>query len=367
MKVLLDKEGKKHFAFQSPFAALHCHVGFSEYLYAYRDEQLPAFFIPIDKPDSSAVEANRSGEDDAPSEETGKLPELDMKRPGDVLMNILQHLAYIIVSFEHLYIRLFPLHRRGLKDSLSAGDCRSNRDHFLRTIRGGEDQPRPAVGQVWNAIWAPDLTVPALHNLMQESRAFMINFQNIAQACENWALTTIRTVEFRFHEGSQDAVQIELFVMFCVAMVRAAERMACSAIRNGQGTAQGEGRKYGIQNDNADFEEEVERQYTLEDMFDLLQLDMIHRGYWRSRFEYFESDDVTMETGDNWKETYTDQWNEEDNDELGEFIREGPGEELGMWEEEQQREPSSEDAGSQTASEYAALMADLYGSGADDT
>lgn len=289
----LNNENGELLAFQSPFTGLHVHVGFNEYLQPIFEERHKQWLL---------LPQGANGKRDP--------PEVDMARPGDHFMGILQHLAYILLSFEHVFVQLVPPHQRGIEGSLSEGDCRSNRAYFLGKL--SEEKGRsPTVTDVWNAIWELGITVPALMNKLQGKRGVMVNFENIAKACEAWGSTAITTVEFRFHEGTHDAVKIQNFAMLCVAMIRAAERKVMADTfsngkripPDGKGVAHVEGKKHLIQDGSGDFEEQSNMFYTLDLFFGLLQLDEMQQWYWKARFDYFPT--VAIEVGDTWKEDYT--------------------------------------------------------------
>ena len=290
----LNNQNGELLAFQSPFTGLHVHVGFDEYLHPVFEERHKEWLH---------LPQGANGKRDP--------PKVDMARPGDHFMGILQHLAYILLSFEHVFIRLVPRHQRGTKGSLSEGDCRSNRAYFLEKLRGDNGRS-PTVTDVWNAIWETEIDVPCLKNKLQGKRGVMVNFENIANACANWGSTTITTVEFRFHEGTHDAIKIQNFAILCVAMIRAAERKVMSDTfsngkripPDGKGLAHVEGKKHLLQDGSGDFEEQSNRFYTLDNFLDLLQFGEMQRWYWKARSDYFPT--VSIEVGDTWKEDYTD-------------------------------------------------------------
>jgi Putative amidoligase enzyme len=214
---------------------------------------------------------------------------------GPTLLQIMQHLAYMLVQFEPLLVKFFPPHRDGgrLGNIICANDTRSNLAAVIESEKKNYGTKDPTLQNLAGTIFLAS-SVSTLKKAMHYSRqhkGYQVNFINIELASiMSWKQK--RTVEFRLHESTIDTHEIEMWVRLCLAFCRTAERQAVRPTDwNGAKITEPysgvtESSKYQKRN--------LEDEVTTRDFFDLLELDDHVRTYWQARWEKYH-DDQNME------------------------------------------------------------------------
>ncbi len=212
------------------------------------------------------------------------------KDPASLLLRM-QHLAYMLVQFEPLLVRFFPPYRDGGRPGniICENDTRSNLAGILRWETETYGRANPTLQDIATTIFKTT-SIAALRVRMhhdKKHKGYQVNFRNIEFASiQPW--NKKRTVEFRLHESTIDAHEIEMWVRFCLAFCRTAERQAANSTDwNGEKITEStssttEYSKYEKRN--------LDDVVTTTDLFDLLQLDDELRKYWQARWDKYHDD-----------------------------------------------------------------------------
>lgn len=222
---------------------------------------------------------------------------------------ILQHLAFIMLQYELLLIKLFPFHRNGshMKNFFSGlckEDTRSNKDQARMYEFGRNPVSRPTMDDLGRRVFSTRsceelCVIMQFNGSVQQpdygTKGYLVNFINLAEA-EKDLDGAKRTVEFRHHESTVDPNAIKMWVKLLLKICHTAEGIARSELVIGDQT--------GFSEDRSPPEEErlkyksrpanMEHIHPLEDLFELVGLtddeslgirDRELRNYWQSRYD----------------------------------------------------------------------------------
>lgn len=214
----------------------------------------------------------------------------------------LQHLAHILVQYERTISMFRPPPGRGEPDTTSEYDCMSNRSTFLyevpRVVKKPVDikinrgrtqtimknhhyERRWPLTDIRNRIFMHGITLDMLVRLMGREKGCRVNWVNVIRPAD--ASEGPRTIEIKQHAGTVNAGEIEKWVRFCVAMVRAAERMANTLVHVAEGViasnAEIQGEKYRMRS--------WEDAQDPNDLLDLLGLSDEDRACWLTRYNHW--------------------------------------------------------------------------------
>ena len=161
----------------------------------------------------------------------------DPDKCGMFLLGVLQHLCYILLQYETTISQLFPPSRRGQDHKHS--DWISSNLMGLRKTRHvcecyTDTFSEERLWKMEERIFAPNMTVDRLSDLMSElprkdhrqgpsdtTRFKFINFKNLHSDSSRPP-----TLEFRQHESTVDPAAVKHWILFILALLRAAERKA---------------------------------------------------------------------------------------------------------------------------------------------
>lgn len=215
------------------------------------------------------------------------------------VLKILQHLAYILVQAEPLIIKFFPPYRDGQRKGniICANEVQSNRASVINWEMNQYPDDyttnQPTLQDLAISIFQSK-SISALKDLMHsraDNKGYQANFKNMALASV-MPFFTKRTMEFRIHESTTDSQEIEMWVKFCLALCRTAERQSEKQTdSNGnkitkEYSGETEFTKYKNRN--------IEYRLTTIDLFDLLEFNDELRKYWQARYDRYH-DDQDME------------------------------------------------------------------------
>ena len=214
-------------------------------------------------------------------------------------LNILQHLAYILLEYEDVISCLHHPKRRGFYGSKNV---------FIGTNKLGINRHRHVCNQytvateiIRDKIFAADMDEEHLAELMgtqldddgfdEEKRYKFVNWEHIRRFNAEYA-ERAPTLEFRQHRGSLDFNDVSQWVRFLTALMRVAERRAQEATppnspsfpvipRTQLTFPQREGRKYRFRCSRF--------QNRMEELFDLLGLDRLQKQYWISKLREYNA------------------------------------------------------------------------------
>jgi Putative amidoligase enzyme len=227
----------------------------------------------------------------------------------DFPLGVLQHLCYIVLQYETLISKLFPMSRRAQAHG-KAKMIGSNLMGVRKTRHVCERYADPFVENrllnIQERIFAPDMTIDLLCDIMsleppttpkdglaEETRYRFINFTNLSKTtrCPCCCEAPL-TLEFRQHESTTDPTAIKHWIVFVLSLIRAAEHKAKQPTpqtpksptsntnnQNPRTFAQRQGRKYLLVSHILDGQ--------LDDLFALLNFNDDQRLYWLDRFRSF--------------------------------------------------------------------------------
>jgi hypothetical protein len=168
-------------------------------------------------------------------------------------VKVLRHLAFMCLFFEDAITLLHHPHRHAYPDSKSRYHATPNRhyiqaahsdDHVHVCKAGKPFSPEDAFVRIFdmrNEVLedeyfarlrlshlmasknSEDEKIDGLAQYYDLHRTMFVNFENIALAAKGGDK---RTIEFRQHHGTKDPKHVEQWIVFCTALVRAAERFA---------------------------------------------------------------------------------------------------------------------------------------------
>ena len=166
----------------------------------------------------------------------------------DLPLNVLRHLAFLSVFFEDAITLLHHPQRRTYPDSKCRHHCTPNRHVLMskhskdrvHTCRLGEpfspeeafmkifycgidDEPKARRELADRMGSRKNVETEGSREWDDIKRTLYVNFENIANAKKP---SDKRTVEFRQHHGTKNPVDLEHWVVFVTALVRAAERLS---------------------------------------------------------------------------------------------------------------------------------------------
>jgi hypothetical protein len=224
----------------------------------------------------------------------------------DIPINVLKHVAWICLIFEDVINLFHHPERHGYPGTKIHDHSTSNRSVFRdggRHHTCDTECPPFSPEDVFLQLFGQVTTHDDLKNIMcvksmlgMPLRNNFVNFSNVADRfCE-----PTRTVEFRQHHGTLSAEEINEWVYFLTALVRAAERKAneqptlltplkqdwlVQRLLVGKSyvnSAIGEMVKY-----TGMF---MKKERTMRELFDLMDLPIERRRYWWARAQTFRSD-----------------------------------------------------------------------------
>ncbi len=227
---------------------------------------------------------------------------------ADTLL-VLQHLAFIVLQYEPLLLKLFPFHRNGsdiknMRGGLCREDTKSNQDsaRMYETMSGaGSSVTMDDLGsRVFSIKTIVDLCVMMQFNCNVQrpdyhTKGYLVNFINMAEVEKGYEGAK-RTVEFRHHESTADPDAIKMWVKLLLRICHAAQRIARTDLQvkdqkeslENIPLAEKERRKYKSR------PSQVNYVHTMEEFFELVRLkdeeslearDRELRNYWQSRYD----------------------------------------------------------------------------------
>ena len=207
------------------------------------------------------------------------------------LLQVMQHLAYMLVQFEPVLVKLFPPHRDGGRPGniICANDTRSNLAGIINWEKETYGKNNPSLRDLAISIFNTQ-SIAALRLRMhhdKQHKGYQVNFRNIELASfQPW--NTKRTVEFRLHESTVNAHDIEMWVRFCLAFCRAAERQVARPMDwNGSKITQ----PYSAVTEYSKYKmRKLDDKMNTTDLFGLLELDEDLRVYWQARWDRYHNE-----------------------------------------------------------------------------
>jgi hypothetical protein len=264
---------------------------------------------------------------------------LDIQAPKEIsqpkIMRFLQHLAYILISYEELLTQLHPIHRSSdgrdhhtnratsptmrlegeTEDAQAERTARaaaaahrshkelgSNAEFVAASAQRAKGAEMLAWSDMRDILFQEKLRIDPFIEMLQDSsaagtrtdRAFFVNFANLS----NYRFSETKdkpikpTIEFRQHACSLDADEMQHWVNLLFAIMRVAEARAAQttkfrsrdAVDEKASFAEREGSKYRI---NGQW-----HRSTIEEFCgsDLLDLDRVECEYWKRRYEMYKRD-----------------------------------------------------------------------------
>ena len=229
---------------------------------------------------------------------------------ADTLL-VLQHLAFIMLQYEPLLIKLFPFHRNGshLKNfgnGLCREDTKSNQEQARAYEISRNVLFSATMDDLGSRIFAT-ASVMELCIMMQfngsgeppghGTKGHLVNFINIAEA-ERGIARSKRTVEFRHHESTVHPHAIKMWVKLLLRICNAAHRIAVTDdMKPGQtkslknfSRSEKERRKYKLR------PSDLTHVHTMQELFDLIGLKDVESfgakdrelcAYWQSRYNQY--------------------------------------------------------------------------------
>ncbi|KAL6250708.1 hypothetical protein RBB50_003011 [Rhinocladiella similis] len=220
-------------------------------------------------------------------------------------LHVLRRLAWIILTFEDTITLLHHPERHGYHGTKTERHALPNRSGYACRLGDSAHfcQPfNPVKAFMWIFNFNITSEVEGLEELRRIMcgtrgwsgdfayyRAFFVNFTNIVPS-DPWSTKT--TVEFRQHHGTLDEKDIDEWIVFVTALVRAAERKAHQATTEGAQIPELPGSLYGATvSDMPRVAEEMSKyasvfntsKRSLKQLFDLLDLPIERRQYWWAR------------------------------------------------------------------------------------
>jgi hypothetical protein len=264
---------------------------------------------------------------------------LDIQAPKEIsqpkIMRFLQHLAYILISYEELLSQLHPIHRSSdgrdhhtnratsptmrlegeTEDAQAERTARaaaaahrshkelgSNAEFVAASAQRAKGAEMLAWSDMRDILFQEKLRIDPFIEMLQDSsaagtrtdRAFFVNFANLS----NYRFSETKdkpikpTIEFRQHACSLDADEMQHWVNLLFAIMRVAEARVAQttkfrsrdAVDEKASFAEREGSKYRI---NGQW-----HRSTIEEFCgsDLLDLDRVECEYWKRRYEMYKRD-----------------------------------------------------------------------------
>lgn len=141
-------------------------------------------------------------------------------------IEVLQHLAYITIVFEHVLDEMMELSRRSTEGN---AELYSNRESFF-AVDYSEDSYNKGIKQ---AVYMPLKDIKkrvfdSVHSSPDPHRALVTLMGSSKQHLINWTYTARSpgqgpaTIEFRQHAGTLDAHEVVMWTRFCISLVNLA-------------------------------------------------------------------------------------------------------------------------------------------------
>jgi hypothetical protein len=224
--------------------------------------------------------------------------------PVDIPLKVLQHLAWIVVTFEDVITLLHHPERHGYWETKIHDHACSNRRAFTEPVFLDPVIPLhlhscekalvydqlTAFNQIFGSRHHEHLrdvmsNKPGKNNFAY--RNTFVNFYNIASTSMH--PEPIKTVEFRQHCGTIDPEEVKEWVYFVTSLVRAAERKA-----NEQITGPDSNAWYDWEDEKLKYKTIfASKKRTFKELFDLMELPIDRRRYWWERAQEFRSHKFT--------------------------------------------------------------------------
>lgn len=215
----------------------------------------------------------------------------DVWGPEDIPFDVCQHLAWLVVAYEDVITLLHHPERHGYVGTKIYNMGKSTRHSMVR-FRGHTCDKAPVFEPwtIFNRIFKSkshlDLRQLMGNDPSDGDRYTMVNFSHIASTA-GYA-EPIKTVEFRQHCGTGNAVEIKEWVYFVTSLLRTAERMANAT--TDKTASEGSSQSIKKQKDQYQNIFSVDKR-TVKELFDLMQLPIERRRYWFERAKRFRSDE----------------------------------------------------------------------------
>ncbi|MCJ1434664.1 hypothetical protein MMC27_004033 [Xylographa pallens] len=194
---------------------------------------------------------------------------------NDFDLNTVQHLAYIIATYERELDKLQPFHRRTYAPhGASYYDFQSNTQKFHDydgiLFEDFED---------YQNLISKTRNMYDLQRLMGRGKGYVVNFSNLLR--RDPATDGPRTIEFRQHEGVLRGEMVEWWVRFCIGLLQLANHAATQMDADGNPI-----RDFHQQCKIYPFQKSDE-QLSVWDLFDLMGFPAEGRRYFQRRAAYF--------------------------------------------------------------------------------
>ena len=237
----------------------------------------------------------------------GQDPKRSLDGTACLPLDVLQHLSYILIQYEHILTSLHPMGRRGYYGTTTMNMVGSNLVGVRESRHVCDKVPLSLLQAIENKIFDPDQSVERLSALMGRTlRAKAVEFESPKYKFVNFSYTSGRlphkpqTIEFRQHAGTLNFEHISRWICLVSALVRTAERKAQQSkpatpvtpltpksaleIHMALPGPRRQGNKYKMK---------CENQYlNMMAFFDLLNLDRSAIDYWLGRYSKYNPDQV---------------------------------------------------------------------------
>ncbi|KAK7893922.1 hypothetical protein LTR67_006623 [Exophiala xenobiotica] len=261
-------------------------------------------------------------------------------------LDIVRHLAWIVICFEDVLTLLHHPERHGYRGTKSYERANSTRAVYGSGIREVHSCKTFPLIEAFLEIFRDDIQSyvngKAWLGSLDRDRYCFVNFTN---AIPRGHQTQMMTVEFRQHHGTLDKKDIDEWIIFVTAIIRAAERKA----NQGRQCVELPDNLIQEVGDNPQVVTEMSKyaatfnspKRTLKELFDLMELPIEKRRYWWDRAKTFQALLFKRRTGRYYAQSYcTTRWCD------GITLRDCEGWEAGEldtqpWDEPQRSDPKT--------------------------
>ena len=194
---------------------------------------------------------------------------------NDFDLNTVQHLAYIVATYEREIDKLHPFHRRTCAPrGASDNDLQPNTEKFR-----DDDGILFDDFKEYQTLITETRNMHDLQRLMGRGKGYVVNFSNLLR--RRPATDGPRTIEFRQHEGVLRGEMVEWWVKFCIGLLQLANHAATQmdVDRNPIRDFHQQCKIYPFQ--------EPDEQLSVWDLFDLMDFPKEGRRYFQRRAAYF--------------------------------------------------------------------------------
>jgi hypothetical protein len=206
-------------------------------------------------------------------------------------LDIVRHLAWIVICFEDVLTLLHHPERHGYRGTKSYGRANSNRAVYGRLYH--HSCKKFPLMKAFLEIFRDDIQSYVNGEVRMGEYPYRDCFVNFTNAAPFDHKTQKMTVEFRQHHGTLDKKDIDEWIMFVTAIIRAAERKA----NQGRQTVELPDNVIEEVGDNQQVITEMSKyaatfnspKRTLKELFDLMELPNEKRRYWWDRAKTFQA------------------------------------------------------------------------------